>query len=685
MKKIKLFFISIFFISGLTAQIPILDSDPSVTNRVIYLDFDGQVVTGTSWNTSNNTPTINAAPSTLSNASIIQVWKRVAEDYRPFSVNVTTDVAKFNAAPANRRIRVIITPTSSWYPNSAGGVAYLNSFSWGGNPDTPCWVFENALSYSAKNVAEAAAHEVGHTLSLRHQSVWNSSCVKTAEYNPGVGSGVTSWAPIMGVGYSKNVTIWHNGTNSQSCTTLQFDHGSSGITGPNFLSYRTDDVGNNLSTSKLLVLNSSLVVDSGIISTPTDVDVFKFDLCNNRYVTIDVKPWALDTVNYSGANLDVRLTLVNANTSATLAVDTPLTKLNARIGMNLTAGSYYFVIDGGGSANYSDYGSLGLYYIRITSNNVPYIISNFNFSGNLCAGAPVQLTDASTGNPSSWSWTITGGSPPASNVQNPQVTYNFPGTYSVTLSATNATASTCPVTKTIQIAASPTVNLVATPSVICNGQSANLLASGASSYSWSTGSNASSITVTPSVNTVYTVTGTSGNCSQTKTITISVNPVPTLNISSSSQTLCSGASATISATGAASYSWNTGASASSLIVSPTSNTTYVVTGSFSTGCSSSTNISISVFNCTDLKDSYFLFPYFTIYPNPAKDLIYINYPETISQPEVFVYNSIGQVVLHINLINKSEPFNLSPLNSGIYHIVLIKNGLLLGRINLIKL
>jgi PKD repeat protein len=683
MKKMIILYL-LLFVSGLTAQIPLLDSDPSVTNRVIYLDFDGQVVTGTSWNTSNNTPTINAAPSTLSQASIIQVWKRVSEDYRPFGVNVTTDVAKFNAAPANRRIRVIITPTSSWYPNSAGGVAYLNSFSWGGNPDTPCWVFENALSYNAKNVAEAASHEVGHTLSLRHQSVWNSSCVKTAEYNPGVGSGVTSWAPIMGVGYSKNVTIWHNGTNSQSCTTLQFDHGTSGITGPNFLSYRTDDVGNNLSTSKLLVLNSALVVDSGIISTPTDIDVFKFDLCNNRYVTIDVKPWALDTVNYSGANLDVRLTLVNANTSATLAVDTPLTKLNARIGMNLTPGSYYFVVDGGGSANYSDYGSLGLYYIRITSNNVPSIISNFNFSGNLCTGSSIQLTDASSGNPTTWSWTITGASPPLSNVQNPQVTYNSPGTYSITLSATNSTASTCPVTKTIQITASPTVNLSASPSVICNGQSANLTASGASSYAWSTGSTGSFITVSPSVNTIYSVTGTSGGCTKTQTISIQVNPLPNINITSTADTLCAGNSATLTSSGATSYSWSTGATSSSIVVTPTSNTTYFVTGSLSTGCSGSNNYYLIVLNCMGLSNTGLIPYHLIVYPNPVNDMFQINYQGIPSSNDVLIYNSLGQIVMKLNHLRQNDFIDVSTLGPGIYLIILSHDGHVIGKTNFIK-
>lgn len=135
-------------------------------------------------------------------ANITLIWKRISEDYRPFDVNITTDSVRFNNAAPNKRIRVIITPTSAWY-GSAGGVAYVGSFAWGGTPGTPCWVFENQLGNNTKSIAEAAAHEVGHTLTLRHQSTYNSSCTKTNEYNPGLGTGVTSWAPIMGVGYSK--------------------------------------------------------------------------------------------------------------------------------------------------------------------------------------------------------------------------------------------------------------------------------------------------------------------------------------------------------------------------------------------------------------------------------------------------------------------------------------------------
>ena len=100
---------------------PALSSFPSA-QATIYLDFDGYRVVSTSWN-GGNALDCQAAP--MSDAQITEVFNRVAEDYRPFNVNVTTDANKFLAAPLNRRIRVIVTPTSAWYPG-VGGSANLD-------------------------------------------------------------------------------------------------------------------------------------------------------------------------------------------------------------------------------------------------------------------------------------------------------------------------------------------------------------------------------------------------------------------------------------------------------------------------------------------------------------------------------------------------------------------------------
>src|SRR6187455_2577855 len=199
------------------SQVTDLNSYPSAS-KVILLDFNGHDVSGTMWNV-NGAFTCNS--SGLSDAAITEVLNRVAEDYRPFNINVTTNETKYNSAPYNKRMRVVITTSNEWYGSGAGGVAYINSFTWGDN--SPCFVFSSLLGYSVKKIAEACSHEAGHTLGLRHQSLYDANGVKLNDYNWGQGSGEIGWAPIMGASYNENLSLWHYGPNSLSATTMQDD------------------------------------------------------------------------------------------------------------------------------------------------------------------------------------------------------------------------------------------------------------------------------------------------------------------------------------------------------------------------------------------------------------------------------------------------------------------------------
>src|SRR5687768_6841135 len=100
------------------AQTPLFNSHPAAA-ATLFLDFDGHRVNGTTWNM--NGP-ITCNPSNLSPAQVTEICNRVAEDYRPFNVNVTTDSARYLAAPAYTRMRLILTTSWEWY-GSAGGVS----------------------------------------------------------------------------------------------------------------------------------------------------------------------------------------------------------------------------------------------------------------------------------------------------------------------------------------------------------------------------------------------------------------------------------------------------------------------------------------------------------------------------------------------------------------------------------
>ncbi|MER3497328.1 MAG: hypothetical protein C4308_01170 [Chitinophagaceae bacterium] len=338
----------------LKAQVPVYSSYPSAA-PVIFLDFDGHTVSGTSWNTSGP---IYCGASGLNSTQITEVFNRVAEDYRPFTVNITTDSTKYLAAPVNKRMRVIITVTSNWY-GSAGGTAFMGSFTWGDN--TPCFVFSALLNYNVKNIAEASSHEAGHTLGLRHQSTYDANCVKTAEYNGGQGSGEIGWAPIMGVGYYKNMTLWHNGPNNISCNNIQSD--LSIITAAaNGISFRTDDYSNTFPTATNAPFTNNQFTINGVIEQNTDQDLFKFTIPSLARFRLDAIPYNVGTGN-AGSNLDLQVSLYNSSQTL-LGVYNPGTLLSSIIDTNLNAGTYYLRVEGKDNMYAPDYGSLGSYAMQ---------------------------------------------------------------------------------------------------------------------------------------------------------------------------------------------------------------------------------------------------------------------------------------------------------------------------------
>jgi len=108
------------------------------------------------------------------------------------------------------------------------------------------------------------------------------------------------------------------------------------------------------------------------------------------------------------------------------------------------------------------------------------------------------------------------------------------------------------------------------------------------------------VTATPTTNTTYTVTGTTGTCSSSHPVTVTVNATPIVKINPDSTTICQGgAGATLTASGAVSYLWTpaTGLSATTGInvnANPSGTTTYTVTGQTSAGCSNTDSVKVKV-------------------------------------------------------------------------------------------
>lgn len=336
------------------AQVPVMSSNPTATS-VLFLDFDGHTVDNTAWNYAGP---IFCGASGMTNANIISVFNRVAEDYRPFNLNVTTDSTKFLAAPIDSRMRVILTVTNDWYPG-AGGVALIGTFSDG--DDTPCFVFTSALGVNwVKAIAEAASHEAGHTLGLFHQSNYDANCNLVSQYHYGTGSGEIGWAPIMGVGYYKNFTLWNNGPNPYGCTSYQND--LTVITTGNGFTFRSDDHQSSFNQATIVSVSNNQFVASGIVTESTDQDMFRFSQTFNGRFVLNATPYNVGNGN-EGSNLDLQVTLYN-NARDVLNVFNPGTLLSSIIDTTLTEGNYYLRIEGRGNVNAPNYASLGSFSLQ---------------------------------------------------------------------------------------------------------------------------------------------------------------------------------------------------------------------------------------------------------------------------------------------------------------------------------
>jgi len=309
----------------------------------IYLDFDGSKGPHDTWSYRGD-----AAPSGFSNSTIRDIWIRVAEDFLPFNINVTTDARIYDNATRGRRIRCIITPTS-WH--GAGGVAYIGSYNWGGDP--VCW----SLNYTGDGAVTVISHEIGHTLGLYHHGH------NGAEYYGGHGSGATSWAPIMGTGYGRSLKHWSDGSYNLATRPSQRDLTT--ITNQNGVDFRPDDCGATLATARYLWIapGNTITNQQGLIETPGEIDAYRFRTTGGA-VNLTASTATI------GINLDIKADIVNAATNAVVLTSDSTASANATLSTTLPAGEYLLRITGASVGTpttsrdgYSNYGCLGSYKI----------------------------------------------------------------------------------------------------------------------------------------------------------------------------------------------------------------------------------------------------------------------------------------------------------------------------------
>ncbi len=219
---------------------------------------------------------------------------------------------------------------------------------------------------------------------------------------------------------------------------------------------------------------------------------------------------------------------------------------------------------------------LTIFDTTITINPVPITTVN---SKTICAGSSTALTASGA---TSYVWAADN-----SILDSLHVTSGTTTPYTVT-----GTSAGCSSTITGTVTANPIPVVTVNNPVVCAGIAATMTASGATSYSWSTGFNADPLTINPAVAASYTVTGTSLGCSSTALATVTVNPLPIIGVNS--PVVCQGLAATLTATGASTYLWNTGSNANPLVINPAVAANYTVTGTSAAGCTGTAVANVSI-------------------------------------------------------------------------------------------
>ena len=278
----------------------------------------------------------------------------------------------------------------------------------------------------------------------------------------------------------------------------------------------------------------------------------------------------------------------------------------------------------------------------------------------ICDGGSSTITASGAQN---YTWST------VSNASSIVVNPNITSTYTV-FGANSGTP--CVGMTTVQIAVfSPSV-AVSGPTAVCAGQSATLSASAADTYSWDNGAVTSSITVTPASTTIFTLSTltSSGNinCPTTNTIQVGVNPNPTVTASPTRTFMCIKESNTLTATGASTYSWNTGATTASVIVSSSVATTlnFTVTGTNGNGCKHTIVQQVKVNGCTGLEETTVQGVTVKVYPNPNNGQFTI---EGSGATDLYIINDLGQVIRTLQLNDRNNySVVIENLPSGLYFV-----------------
>ncbi len=429
----------------------LLHSRPS-SKRKIYLDFNGHTSTGGAWNSSYGIDPIvspafdlDGVPGTFNTAEVAMIqniWRRVSEDYAAFDVDVTTELPPLDQMTRSTSTddtygaRALITKNFTAGTTKGdcgcGGFAYVGVFDNTNETYKTAFVFQDKLGNGEKSIAEAVSHEVGHNLGLSHDGT------TTVGYYQGHGVGATGWAPIMGVGYSKELVQFSKGeylnANNKEDDFL--------VMQTNGVLFAADDFGSTLANARALSGTANGAANSyavnGVVETPSDVDVFVF-AAGAGTVTVNATPFE------RSPNLDILIQLIDAS-GAVVAEANPAALLSGAISVSVPAGTYYLSVQGTGAGDplgtgYAAYGSIGRYSVSVSAPAASAALPTAVIATSATTGAApltVSFSGAGSGGTvDSYEWNFGDGSAPVMGASTSH-TYTAAGAYSASLKVSNS-------------------------------------------------------------------------------------------------------------------------------------------------------------------------------------------------------------------------------------------------------
>jgi len=376
-------------------SIPPLNSLPGAP-VTIYLDFDGHTE-DQDWPGARSdnqsgpivTPVfdIDNDFTTFSDTELVMIremWHRVAEDFTPFNVNVTTvNPGSFNNFEA---VLVSIGGNGSWI-GSPGGVAFLNSFN--NSAVNTCYVFTDNVGRGSvdhmKGAAMTASHEVGHMLGLNHHSVYDAGGNKTDEYD----AGTPVLGPIMGAPYRSYRETWFRASDTNGVNSIQDDFQVMTRAANRTFAFRPDDAGDTNTTATTYTVTSPNFLQTGFIGQNNDVDVFMFETdagpISFTVEGLDLRRILNNNALTPGTNADLVLELRDRNGNV-IAVDNPAggQNLNASVSATVVQGTYFLAVSTTGQ-----YGAIGQYTVSGTVVPLPSVPVMLGPTGTLEDPLPV--------------------------------------------------------------------------------------------------------------------------------------------------------------------------------------------------------------------------------------------------------------------------------------------------------